>query len=72
MKNNRYIVFTAMGFELVGLMLAAVFIGKKIDDQYGLKGLGLIALSVLALAGWLVHIVALVKQIEKNSNATDE
>ena len=72
MKNNKYIVFTAMGFELVGLMIAALYLGKKIDESYNLKGLGLIGLSIFALAGWLVHIVSLAKQIERNSNDKDE
>jgi len=71
MKSNKYLVFIAIGFELVGLIVAAAILGKYLDDTYGLKGLGLIGLSFLALAGWLVHIIALVKKIESNTK-TDE
>jgi hypothetical protein len=65
MKNNKYLVFVAMGFELVGIIVASVVIGKLIDDRYQLKGLGLIGLSMAGLAGWIYHMVLLAKQLEK-------
>lgn len=67
MRPNKYLVFMAMGFELVGLTVSAAILGKYLDDQYNLKGIALISLSILALAGWLIHIVALAKKIEANT-----
>lgn len=63
--NNRYIVFAAIGFELVGVMLACLFIGQWVDETYGTKGLGVLGLSILGLTGWMVHMVRLLKMIEK-------
>lgn len=62
--KSKYIVFTAIGFELVGTILACIFIGHKLDVHYGTKGLALIGLSVAGLAGWLIHVVQLLKRIE--------
>lgn len=72
MKKNKYIIFTAMGFELVGLIVAAVILGKMVDDHYQTKGLALISFSVLSLAGWLTHIIALAKSIEKSAQDKNE
>lgn len=70
--KNKYIVFTAMGFELIGLMAVALYIGKIIDDTYLLKGLGLIGFSLLALSGWLIHIILLSKKIDSSENNKNE
>lgn len=66
--NRRYLIFTAMGFELVGLILACLFIGQWLDENYGLKGLGVIGLMVGGLVGWLVHLIQLLKMIDRNEN----
>ena len=63
--RNKYIVFTAIGFELVGIIIACLLIGKSIDDKFHLNGIVMILLSMLGLAGWLVHVVMLTKKIEK-------
>ena len=62
---NKYIVFSAMGFELVGIMLGCLYIGQLIDENYGWKGMGIVSFSVLGLAGWLIHIVQLSKRLDK-------
>ena len=63
--KNKYIVFVAMGMELVGIMIGCLFIGQKLDENYGLKGLGMIGLSMLGLAGWIYQIVILAKRADK-------
>ena len=68
MKTNKYLVFTAMGFELVGLILGSVYVGQILDSKYELKGLGMVGLSMLALAGWIFHIVQLAKKLENSKD----
>lgn len=63
--KNRYLVFVGIGFELVGIIIATLYVGKMIDDNYGTKGLGLAIFPMLGLIGWIVHVVALAKSIEK-------
>jgi F0F1-type ATP synthase assembly protein I len=62
--KNPYIIFTAMGTELVGIILATLWIGQKLDEIYGLEGLAMISLSLLGLIGWLIQIVFLLKKSE--------
>ncbi len=62
--KNKYIVFVAMGIELVGIMIGCLLIGQKLDEMYSLKGLGMIGLSMLGLAGWIFQIVMLAKKTD--------
>jgi hypothetical protein len=62
--KSKYLIFVGMGIELVGIMIACLYIGQRVDQQYGLKGLGLAGFSLFGLAGWLIHIVRLTKSLE--------
>jgi F0F1-type ATP synthase assembly protein I len=62
--KNKYVVFVAMGVELVGIMIGCLLIGQKLDEIYALKGLGMIGLSMLGLAGWIFQIVMLAKKAD--------
>ena len=64
---KRYIVFAGIGFELVGIILASIYLGQIIDKTYQTKGLGLIALMFIGLASWLTHVVLLLRRIEKEN-----
>jgi F0F1-type ATP synthase assembly protein I len=68
---NRYLVFSSIGFELLGIMLGSIYLGDAIDAHYGTKGVALIALMLIGLAGWLMHVIMLLKQIEKNQPKSD-
>ncbi len=61
------LVFAAMGMELVGLIIASVMVGQWLDEKYGWKGMGVLVLSIAGLVGWLVHIVLLLRQMERAS-----
>jgi F0F1-type ATP synthase assembly protein I len=63
--KNKYIVFVAMGIELVGIMIGCLLLGQKLDEVYSLKGLGMIGLSMLGLAGWITQIVMLAKRTDE-------
>ncbi|GIL17193.1 MAG: hypothetical protein BroJett040_09440 [Oligoflexia bacterium] len=67
MKNNKYLIFAAMGFELGGIILSCIWLGSIIDKQYSLNGLGIAGLSMVGLASWIYHIVILAKRIEKTA-----
>ena len=67
MKNNRYIVFAAMGIELVGIMLACIYLGRILDQKYNSQGLLMVFLSMLGLGGWIYQMVVMAKNAEKNA-----
>ncbi|HEY8271011.1 MAG TPA: AtpZ/AtpI family protein, partial [Pseudobdellovibrionaceae bacterium] len=56
---NKYLIFASMGFELVGIMLASIYLGQLIDKTYQTKGFGLIVLMFFGLVSWLTHVVLL-------------
>ena len=66
MSKNKYLVFMAMGVELVSLILTSLYLGRWLDEKFDLKGLAMVGLSMLALAGWIFHIVQLAKRLEKD------
>lgn len=65
--KNKYIAFVAIGLELVGIVLACLYIGQKLDEAFGLKGLGMIGLSMAGLAGWIAQVVFLARKADRNS-----
>ena len=66
-KQNPYIIFSAMGFELVGVMGIAVILGKYTDEQMGWNNSALIVYSLLGLIIWFYHFVLLLKKIESRN-----
>jgi F0F1-type ATP synthase assembly protein I len=69
---NKYIIFASIGFELVGIMLASIYLGLLIDKTYQTKGIGLVALMLVGLISWLTHVVLLLRRIEKNNSKDAE
>ncbi len=58
-----------MGMELVGIIVASLFIGQLLDSRFSTKGLFLVTLPMLGLAGWITQIVILSKRIEKQEES---
>ncbi len=68
MKSKKGIVFMAMGFELVAMMLASVFIGQALESKYDSKGLIIAGLSFLTLLGWLYHLIILLRKFQADED----
>ena len=64
--DRKWGLFMGMGFELVGAVLAFVWIGRYLDNNYGWKGLGAALGAVLGLVGWVVHLMVVMKQVAKD------
>jgi len=63
---NKYLIFTSIGFELVGIMLASIYLGQLIDDHYKTRGIALIVLMFTGLASWFIHLIFLIRRIQKS------
>jgi hypothetical protein len=63
--NRHQLVFTALGFECVGLIAALAFLGSYLDERYGWKGAGVAAGVFVGLVAWLVHVIIILKSSEK-------
>ncbi len=69
MKPNRYLIFMTMGFELVGLILGAIYVGQILDKQFGTGGIILIFMTLACMVSWMIHLMFLLKRIEKAEEA---
>ncbi len=65
MKKNKYIIFAAIGFELIGLILAAIYGGEQIV-KHGAPEYVRAFLIVAAFVIWFVSLVLKLKKAEKN------
>lgn len=63
MKKNKYIVFVAIGFELVAMILAAIYLGKWLED----KGYGG-AQAILIVIGFFVWFASLMLKLKAIKN----
>lgn len=67
MKKNPAVAFIAMGFELVGLILASLYLGQWIDKTYESAPWATLGLVVVGVIGWMIHIFLLIQQIDRQS-----
>ena len=71
-KKLRGLVFVGMGFELLGLMLGALYIGQILDEKLESQGIYTAILSFTALIIWVYHLVLLIKKFQnENDRKTD-
>ena len=51
---------SALGFELLGFVLAGLFLGSRIDSHFGSEPVGLVVFVFLALAafGWHAYRIS--------------
>ena len=61
--NNKGLVFIGIGFELMGIVLAALIIGEKLDKYYGKNGVFVIIFLICGFISWTFHFVFLLKRM---------
>ena len=64
--DRKYMILIGLGFELVALTIAMVYIGSIADKKYALGGMGVAGGAVFGLVGWLVHLIAVMQKLEKS------
>ncbi len=57
MGKREYIIFLALVFELVGLVISLVYAGYYFDKKMGFSGVGVTSGAVLALVIWIFHLM---------------
>lgn len=70
--QNKFIVFTGLGFEMVGLVLGSMWLGSMIDAYYHLPGLGTAGLIILTMVGWIYHLVFMLNRMMKEMNQAED
>lgn len=70
MRKNKYIIFAAIGFELITLILAAIYGGEYLVKQGSpayLKAL----LIVLAFVVWFISLISKLRMVEKSKDNSE-
>lgn len=64
--NKQLGTIVSIAFELTGLVLAAVLLGLWLEKQFAWpSGYAVATLVVIAFAVWVVHVVKVLKRLEK-------
>lgn len=65
--KNRMAVFAGVGFELIALLLSGAFLGQYLEKRFPSQGFLTAGLVILALVGWMVHLIVLLRRMDENS-----
>lgn len=66
-KQNKYLMFMAIGFELISLILFAIYGGEYLVKQ-GYPNYLKALLIVLAFVVWFISLISKLRSIEKNKD----
>ncbi len=64
MRKNKYIVFATIGFELVSLILIAIWLGNYLVT----KGFGTAAQAFCVLSAFLIWFISLIVKLKGMKN----
>ncbi len=64
MKNNKFIIFIAIGFELIGLIIVALWAGDYLTKQGYSKSIT----AFFVLAAFLIWFISLILKLKKIKN----
>lgn len=65
MKDNKSLIFAGMGIEALVAVLGGFWVGDHFDHYLGKKGYGPVLGCMIMLVAWFIHILAVLKKIDK-------
>lgn len=60
--DRNSVVILGLAFELAGLIVGFLFLGREIDSLYQLKGIGIAGGAFLGFAIWIAHLVVVLSK----------
>lgn len=66
--NQKILQAAGLGMELVGLVVVLVYAGRQLDLKYGWPGYGMTGGGLIALAGWLSHVLRIARAVEEEDS----
>lgn len=70
--DSKYLVLLGLGFELVVLVVAFLYLGRYVDQHMGWPGFGIAGGAMLALVIWVIHLAVVMKAIDRDSPPENE
>ena len=71
MMDRKAAVLISMGFEIIGIVVAAIYVGGWLDERYKWDGLGTAGAIGIGFVGWLAHLLVAVRELDKAQDSTD-
>ena len=68
MKMDKAVIFMGIGFELVALCAAGVWLGRLIDQNMGWQNAGTLGMVLSFLVLWFFHLFFLIQKFEKKDD----
>jgi 4-amino-4-deoxy-L-arabinose transferase-like glycosyltransferase len=65
-KMDKAVIFLGIGFELVALCGAGVFLGQLIDQWMGWQNAGTLIMVLSFLVLWFFHLFFLIQKFENH------
>ncbi|MFN8790185.1 MAG: AtpZ/AtpI family protein [Bdellovibrionales bacterium] len=62
---KKYMVFVGMGFELIAVTLACLYLGQEVEKRYPLKNLWSVLFIFAGLAGWFYRVIVLLRKMNQ-------
>lgn len=69
--DRKTAVFISMGFEIIGIVIVAIYVGGWLDKTYELGGLGTAGAIMIGFIGWLCHLYVAARAVDKEENSGD-
>lgn len=59
---NKYLPFLGMGFELIAMVLAGVYVSEELEKKFNSKGLITLFVFFGLLIAWFIHLFVMIKK----------
>ena len=60
-RTPKFIKYISLGFEVTGMVVAGLFLGKVIGESLGYENLGAVIGTLVGFVTWLAHIFSLTR-----------
>ena len=64
--SPKLIKCLSLGFEVTGIVIAGLFLGRVIGEGFGYKNLGSAVGTLVGFTVWVLHILFLTKSLDDN------
>jgi predicted tellurium resistance membrane protein TerC len=64
---KKYLVFIGIGFEMLGIVAACLWLGILIEARNPMKNLWPVILVFVGLSGWFYRVVKLLKNMNNKN-----